>query len=964
MKLISKTLKLFLFLTLLNLIVIAQIKIHKHYDAEDGLVNNQVNRMFQDSKGYIWFSTFDGVSKWDGNHFENLQTYNGLLSSAVLDVKEGPDGKIYIACFLGGIIIYDNGVLDTLNEKNGLVSNAITSIAVLQNGDILFAGTGNKITKLKNGQLSDWGKEVNYPNDVNYTIRDNYQDKNGTLYLATQKGLLIYKNNTFKIITTKDGLNHNLLLGVNGNGNGTIYTGSYKGINKIVNGKITKLTDLPKFKDTYTYRIHVTENGTMYAATDNGIVIEKNGVVETLTENNGLSFNFAYSVLEDGNGTIYLGTNGKGFDVYNPKESIVNFNKSTGLPIESIWSILKAHDGTLYLGSTEGLIVKNESGIKILNKTNGLVGNFIRVIKQSKDGKVLVGTSSGFSILDKNKIRNYPLKNKSAITIVFSILEKDSGDIYLGTQTGLVIIKNGKVIKGISEKTKKAMVKGLGGENIYSLSETKDGSLVIGSLYGLAIHSKDKFTFYTTKNGLVDNTVNKTFVTSNGVILVGTLKGLNVIKNGEIIDTIDVNDGLSNNSISDISEDEKGRIYIPTYNGLNILTFDNDSLKIRQLYHKDGLVGNDFTQGGSFLDKEGNLWLGTLYGISKFNPNADKPITKPPRLYLSGLQLFNKDYPFEKFMENPEFNYDQNFLKFIFTGINLSAPEKIKYKYRLSGVDRDWVESQENIAPYTNLDDGDYTFEVKARNEWGYWSKPVSVAFVINPAWWETWWFRLAVISALGFLLWLAFQYRLNYLLKLERLRTKIASDLHDDVGSLLTQISINVDSLSYTKDENKRKEKRKFIGEKSKEVINMMSDVIWSIDSRNDTMESLVDRIQNFAQSFVEQKDISLEFVNQITDMKKSLKIDFRQNVMMIAKEAINNSIKYSDCSKIKIVLSYKNNLFEMIISDNGKGIDFENIKRGNGLKNMKMRADLIDAEIEFINKEGCTVHLIKDKA
>lgn len=343
MKLISKTLKLFLFLTLLNLIVIAQIKIHKHYDAEDGLVNNQVNRMFQDSKGYIWFSTFDGVSKWDGNHFENLQTYNGLLSSAVLDVKEGPDGKIYIACFLGGIIIYDNGVLDTLNEKNGLVSNAITSIAVLQNGDILFAGTGNKITKLKNGQLSDWGKEVNYPNDVNYTIRDNYQDKNGTLYLATQKGLLIYKNNTFKIITTKDGLNHNLLLGVNGNGNGTIYTGSYKGINKIVNGKITKLTDLPKFKDTYTYRIHVTENG-----------------------------------------TIYLGTNGKGFDVYNPKESIVNFNKSTGLPIESIWSILKAHDGTLYLGSTEGLIVKNESGIKILNKTNGLVGNFIRVIKQSR----------------------------------------------------------------------------------------------------------------------------------------------------------------------------------------------------------------------------------------------------------------------------------------------------------------------------------------------------------------------------------------------------------------------------------------------------------------------------------------------------------------------------------------------------------------------------------------------------
>ncbi len=919
--------------------------------------------MIQDSKGYIWFATFDGVSKWDGNHFENFQTHNGLLSSAILDIKEGHDGKIYIACFLGGIIVYDNGKLDTLREKNGLISNAITSIIVLPNNEILFAGTGNKITKLKNGKLSDWGKEVDYPNEVNYTIRDSYQNKNGTLYLATQKGLLVYENNNFEIITTKEGLNHNLLLGVGSTKEGTIYTASYKGINKFVNGTVSTLTGLAPFGKTYAHQIYITKNGTMYAATDDGIIREKNGLVETLTEGNGLSFNFCYSVLEDKNGTIYFGTNGKGFNVYNPKEIIMNYNKSTGLPSESIWSILEAKDGSLYFGSVEGLIKIRNKDVNILNKKNGLVGNFIRVIKETKNGKILVGTSGGLSILSKGKIDNYPLKNKSAVTIVFSILESDSGDIYLGTQTGLVIMRNGKVIEGISSKVKGAMIKALGGENVYSLSQTKDGALVIGSLYGLTIYKDDAFSFYTTNNGLADNTVNKTYVSSNGSILVGTLKGLNIIKDGEIIDTIDVSDGLSNNSVADITEDKNGRIFVSTYNGLNIITNINDSTNIKQLHKKDGLVDNDFTQGGSFVDREGNLWLGTLYGVSKYNPNADKPVITPPELYLTGLQLFNKNYPLDKFRHNPEFSYEQNFLKFIFTGINLSAPEKIKYKYRLSGIDKNWVTTTENSAPYTNLDDGEYLFEVKAKNEWGYWSEPVSVSFVINPAWWETWWFRLALLSVIGGFVWLAFQYRLNYLLKLERLRTKIASDLHDEVGSVLTQISINAESLSFTKNELKRKEKSNFITEKSREAINMMSDVIWSIDSRNDTMESLVDRIQNFAQSFVEQKDISLNFVNEITEMDKTLKIDFRQNILMIAKEAINNAVKYSECNKIEIVLKYKNGIFEIIISDDGKGIDFNNVKRGAGLKNMKMRAKNISAKISFNNNNGCSIHLIRKK-
>ncbi|MEE9429705.1 MAG: two-component regulator propeller domain-containing protein [Melioribacteraceae bacterium] len=947
---------------LLPLFLFGQIKIHKHITQEDGLVNRQVTSMIQDSKGYIWFATYDGVSKWDGNNFENIQTHSGMLSPIVLDIKEGADGKIYIGCYQGGILVYDNGVLDTINEKNGLISNDILSIGKLRNGDLLFAGSGNKITKLKNGSLSDWGKEVNYPNEVKYTIRDFYEAIDGTLYIATQQGLLIYKNNSFKILTTKDGLNNNLLISVKGNGKGTIYTCSYKGINKIENGKITKLTDKPGFSDAFCFDLIIGNNGKMYAATINGVIVDDNGIIKTLTEKNGLSFNYCMSVFQDNNGMIYFGTSGKGVSIYNPKESIVNYNKSTGLPNENIWSILKAKDQTLYFGSEKGLIVKKENETKILNSKTGLVDDFVRVVKEGKDGKILVGTDNGFSILDNKNIKNYNLNSELAISKVYSIEETDSGKIYLGTQTGVIILKDEKIKKVKSEKISAKIEKELGGKTIFSVSKTKAGAIVFGTLYGLVIYDKNEFTFFTTKNGLVDNIVNATHVRADGSILVGTYKGLNIIRNGIVVDTIDVNDGLSHNSVADIEEDKKGRIFVAT-TGVNILTNIDDSLSIKHIYKSDGLVDNDFTLESTFLDEEENLWLGTLYGVTKYNPNLDVPITTPPNLYLTGLQLFNEDYSLSKFLDEPVFNYDQNYLKFIFTGINLSAPEKIKYMYRLSNVDKNWVESTMYEAPYTNLDDGKYTFEVKAGNEWGYWSKPSLTSFTISPAWWETWWFRLAIVSFIGGLLWLAFQYRLNYLLKVERLRTKIASDLHDEVGSLLTQISLNVDLLSYTKEESKRIEKSNIIRRKSKEVISMMSDVIWSIDSRNDNMESLIYRIQSFAESFVEQKNIKLKFINQITDMKKPLNIDFRQNIMMITKEVINNAVKYSDCSTIEILLKYKNNIFELIISDNGKGFELENIKRGNGLKNIKMRAKLIDAKVEFINEGGCKIHLTKTK-
>jgi len=936
--------------------IFAQINIHKNVTTEDGLVNGQVSAIMQDSKGYIWFGTYDGVSKWDGNSFENIQTHNGMLSSAILDIKEAPDGKIYFANYQGGVLVYNNGILDTISEGNGLLNNAATSIAILQNGDILFCSFGDKITKLKDGKLSNWSEDVGFPKDKYYTVRDVYQQKDGTLYFATQNGLVIYRDSSFQILTKNDGLNNDLLFSVTGNDNGAIYLATYKGINKIENGVISNLTKNTRFQDSFCNKIILSNDGTMYAATAHGIVSEKDGILKEFTEGNGLAYNHCFSVFEDYNSTMYFGTNGKGFNVYNPKEKIISFNKKTGMPNESIWSILKSSDSTFYLGSVNGLLVKRNNKTKVLSKKSGLSGNFVRVLKEADDGSILIGTTEGFSILEENKIKNYSLENNLDISQVYTILHSSTGDIYLGMQTGIVIIRDGKELKEESRKMTDAINKGLSAGLIYSISENNSGALIFGSHSGLAIYENRHYKFFTLKNGLVDNSANTTHVSSDGSIFAGTLKGINVIRNGQVVDTIDVKDGLSNNSIADIEEDKDGRIYVATYHGLNILTNYPDSLQIIQLYKKDGLIGDDFTHEGTFIDDEGNLWLGTLNGISRYNPNVDLPITTPPKVYLSGLQLFNENYSLTDFIDNPELSYDQNFLNFIYTGINLSAPEKIKYSYRLSGIDQNWVETKNNIAPYTNLDDGEYTFEVKAQNEWGYWSESKQLSFVINPAWWETWWFySLTAISIIGLVAFFA-SYRYRHLLAVEKVRTKISTDLHDNIGSGLTEITFLSEMVkSQVKSNDNANKGLNNISDISKTLINDMRDIVWLVNPSNATLKDLFNRLQDSYQEVLRFSDIFF-IINGVGKLSKiSLPMNFRQHIYLMFKEAINNSIKYSECKNITLDVKTEGGSLTIEMKDDGKGFDLKNNKNGNGLKNIRSRAQQVKGEVTInsvINK------------
>jgi signal transduction histidine kinase len=259
---------------------------------------------------------------------------------------------------------------------------------------------------------------------------------------------------------------------------------------------------------------------------------------------------------------------------------------------------------------------------------------------------------------------------------------------------------------------------------------------------------------------------------------------------------------------------------------------------------------------------------------------------------------------------------------------------------------------------YTNLDPGKYTFRVKASNKDGKWSPhQAQMAIEIIPPFWQTWYFRALILFVLIFIIYALHRFQVKKAVEVERLRVRIASDLHDDIGAALTRISIYSEQLQQLQQKDKIRHLAQKIGAISREVISSMSDIVWSIDARNDTVEDLLHRMHDFNFKSLSDQGIKVFFEQKGLKLKKPIPAHLRQNLYYIYKEAMNNILKHSCANKVDVGIGNKSGHFEMTIRDNGKGIDLTNSHVGNGLKNMQMRAKRIKGHVEIYNNDGALV-------
>lgn len=933
----------------------SQIEITRNITIDDGLAYSQVTFAFKDSRGIMWFGTTAGLSEWNSVKFKNYYKLDGLPSTFVASICEDKTGEIYVATRKGLVVkkenkfiappslpvelqsqindlfVSSNGKFYILTESYGIWVKDENGFSQIENQNIGEQIIPISITERKSGKIlvgtkrsgiyeifGDKLKRYIYHEIYKkYPVADIIELNNDTLYIALQGlGVLIKtefgtqkKGNTF--ITTKHGLT-----------------------------------------SRYVNNFSLDSNGKLYVATLNGISIIKGGKVKkTLTTSSGLDNEFVIKTYILDNETVMILTEGSGIFIYHP-ESFVTYNTNSGLLHDNVWAVKELQNGSICFLTDEGISFLKNNKFSSITTKNGLGDNLVISLYELKNNNLYVGTYvDGVNLISKNKITRLNNSIGMPENSVWSIQEDNNGNMLFVTHLeGIAVYDEKKIIDTLGIKD------GLPNNSIVSSFKKKDGTILIG-VENEGIYKLENNKFLPYSNKLKNCLIWTMHEDEKGTLYFGTNEhGLIRCRVDKKCDTISVKNGLSNNSIIGIEHDNMGNIYAATDRGLNIIRFLKDgSYQIKQIYKKSGLANSECNQSAIYKDSKGNIWVGTISGATCINPKKINDSENLIPVYISKLKVMDKEVELIDSSKSNIFEYNKNDITFEFAGINYSNSGIINYKYKLSNIDKSWIFDKSNEVRYANLPSGNYRFSVSASNDWGMWAEPTEIFFRIKKPFWETWWFILTMLLIIILIVYSIINYRLQNIIKLEKLRSKISADLHDEIGSGLSEISILSELLKFNlKSETELEKGLERIGSSTRSLIDKLSDIIWIVNPQKESLKGMILRIQDNYQELLYHSDISLNIVNLDLLENVVLPLEVRQNLYLLSKEAINNSLKYSGCTNVDFEVKKRDKKFWIEIRDDGEGFDVETVKRGNGLFNMKKRAANIEAKIVIDSSKG----------
>jgi ligand-binding sensor domain-containing protein/two-component sensor histidine kinase len=582
--------------------------------------------------------------------------------------------------------------------------------------------------------------------------------------------------------------------------------------------------------------------------------------------------------------------------------------------------VLVAKDGTRWVATFHGLVhLMDGRAVTYIHDdgdSSSIASMHINALAEDGEGNIWIGTyGEGIDewLVKENRFVHHSAKRQPALLcqdLIWELKKGTNGDIYCGTNAGLVTWHAAEnrfeCLSQIREKNRTIPVGIVSG--IY---ETRSGELWFG---GIGLYRKDKqggLHYYSTE------------------------------------------DGLCSHEVNGIAEDEKGNIWIATVNGLSCYMPGED--RFINYDEQDGLPGNYIH--GLFPGENGTLYLNIDRSLYAFSPASIYSGLSPNAICITAVDL-----PGEHFNGPGEaglaLRYNQNDLGVHFVSPFFSAPGKINYRYMLAGADNDWkLSGGAHTATYDNLPPGHYTFSVQASDMQGAWTgRPATFSFTIAPPFWATWWFRTLEALAVGGLIYLPVHMRQRRKAQVELVRTRIARDLHDDIGSTLSSINI-LSEMAKQKagsDAQKVSQLVATIGENSQSMLEKMDDIVWSIKPGNDQLVNIVSRMREYASQTLEARNIAYQF--RVSDEVNvvSLPLGQRYDFFLVFKEAVNNLAKYSGSAQATVELYRQNGSLLLVVEDAGKGFDPDREQDGNGLRNMKKRAAVLKAKLDIRSEPG----------
>jgi ligand-binding sensor domain-containing protein/signal transduction histidine kinase len=988
----------------------------KIYTAADGLAHNSVNRIVRDSRGYLWFCTSEGLSRFDGYEFHNYGRRDGLPHRVVNDVLTTQSGELWIAT-AGGLCrfapkssgnqrfrVYRVGNDDRASFVNALLEDRLGRV---------WCGTDAGLFRLERqaGQTEPVFSSANLgmPKEAwdDQVVSELLQDSRGDLWIGTGSGLYRQRaKGGVERYTQQDGLPHNFITALLQDQEHRIWAGTNEGLCKLIadpapGRKVVQAIYREKDglgSDSIKVLRQLTD-GTLCVGTKIGLSTTRadrtagSPTFTTYTASHGLPASGVEGLAEDTAGNLWIGMDGRGaaklvwktFLTYTADDGLA------GTQIDSIFEdggklcVVTRHGSTdLYLNEFDGsrfraTRVNLPAGTRLLNW-----GPRSQTMAHDGAGDWWIGTSDGLfrysgvsRIADLSRRRPtawYTERDGLSAGPVVSVFGDSAGSLWLST-TGN---RNDVSRLDRHDRTFHRYAEGLpwlptSGVSLFA----EDGSRQLW--LGLLRFGKGQPEIARFRGTAIERLGGGDDAPTGGIrafyldrqrrrLWVGTNQnGLIRIDHPEVdrpaFRRYTTANGLSSDLILSLTEDLSGRIYIG--NGSGVDSLDVAAGSVKRYTSADGLAAGEVQ--ASFRDHNGVLWFGTSAGLSRLVAVPDRP-PAPLTIAITSLRVGGVRQPGSELGETEisglRYQPNQNDVEVGFAAPAFAPGDTLRYQYMLEGADSDWSSpSPQRTVTYANLSHGSYRFLVRAVNSEGVvGGRPASISFVILPPIWLRWWFLLLAVAIVGATIYRLHHYRVTRLLELERIRTRIATDLHDDIGSSLSQIAIlsEVANRQVDRTQPQLAEPLTDIAGISRELVDSMSDIVWAIDPERDHLGDLVHRMRRFASDVFSARDIRLEFQSPAGEQDLQMGADLRRQIFLVFKEAVHNVLRHSGATEVRIDFKVEHGWLNLRVADNGSGFDIVHDHDGHGLRSMRNRAQDVGGGVEIRSgREGTAVTL-----
>lgn len=1006
-------------LLLMKICVQAQTQTSLHFKSlniNDGLSQGFVSSITQDRQGFMWFATGDGLNKYDGYTFtvyhHDPDDSTSIASDDLTHVFEDSKQRLWISTRNNGLDYFDRTTNTFYHfrhtDAQNLISDKVADIREDKSG-ALWISTEQGVDRMQifpakkpsstHGFFGEYNVRFTHINaDKNIIEKRSsnlmrgsvFIDSRGHTFFSTANRiyeLLLKSDNTYSFKKTfetpvKDSNFLSVILED---------TASYS---LFMNGE--SIIRFPGYDfnlqhTVYDFKDHTPAHVWLIDKNQMIWVIEGNGIrrihiptgerwyyvpADSLQVTALVTTTCMYS---DKQGILWMGTGGYGILKYDPE-------------IERFHHILPNTKHYQILETKPGEIITNGFGKIALSKDRPpqfQTDAFIKFLQQQFLNSNIIfftkDTSGNLWIPEGNRIYFYNVrtKEKRVYNVVFP---NTNGPVY-----PLYADKKNKLWFGLKENfmgfdTTAALFSRFNYplqmpdfENDFLQTIYEDGNILwLGSIHGLfrfnVADNKIENAYFFQPQDTTSLSNNFIYSFCNDMeeparyLWIGTKGGgLNRLDKttGKFV-RFNTKNGLANNVIYGILPGDDGNLWLSTNKGLSAF---NAKTKIFRNYDaEDGLQSNEFNRYAYCKTSDGLLVFGGMNGINYFDPKEIKPL-EPPDITFTDFRLFNKPVSTKDtnapLKENINYakeillKYRQNVITFQFAAMDYRREGNIVYRYKMEGFDEDWIYSgTAHEATYTNLDPGEYNFTVQASFENGFWGqKKKSIQITIITPWYKTWWFYLLLALTTSAVIYGLYRFRLYQLRRLDKLRNRIARDLHDEVGSSISTIAIyskimqeQMNSVDF---DNKPLVNK--INDFATEIMEAMNDIVWNINTNNDAFDRIISRMREQASQLLEAKGYLVHFNFDETLNRMKLNMDKRREFYLIYKEAINNIAKYAGGQNVWVRLQLQSGSIMLIIKDDGKGFDKDKIRSGgNGLHNMQHRAEILKGDITINSSPG----------